>query len=262
MNQGRNYRHMKEINQMSIEELQCNISKLEEQLEGRKGHVFCPNHELEIYLYEYYEKEQQENILNQPLHRLYYELALKQKEKNQTKQTLESFQQAHQYNPTDLEIMASLARVYYNLEDMKQMRRIIDQMYPYIYTSKDLAQYYSLLGSYYLETYQPEFAEALAMYSNLYHENKQTEIDLAFIQKAVGRKLTSASVQELQAILEKQGIPLQPKQQTLGILYHVAKRVKSQGNLEYARQLLILLYQLTRDKEVADLITELKKEER
>lgn len=245
---------------MTMQNIKQKIEQIESEFQKDGGVYFCPNHMLEVYLYEYYFPEQEYNILSEPLHRLYYQLAKCYEENSQWEKVKEALIQAKEYNPVDIEILESLVLAYYHLGELDQMFNLFEQWFPFIFTRQDLAVYYSLLGCYYLEKYQPDIAEGLYMYSNMYCENTQAKNDLAFIEKAVGRTKESHTPEELMEFLAKHQIELQPKKETLGIMYHVALLALKEKNMEYAGSLLMALYELTQDQEVYQLIMDLKSE--
>ena len=249
---------MSEFNKYTQKELREKIAQAEEKYIGKGKALFCPNHELEIYLYGYYLKEEDYEIVNEPLHRMYYELALICKKRNQSENMFEYLNKAKQYNPTDIDILTDIASEYVQIGDNEEALNTLNEMYPYIYTKRDMSMYYSLLDSCYLVKYEPETAEVLAMYSKLFCDNKQADNDLEYIASAVGRKHEKDDPAELQTYISNKNIPIQPAPDTLGILYHTAKKQMTDGNKAYAYQLFSALYQLTLDEDVGEILKHIK----
>jgi hypothetical protein len=212
------------------------------------------NHELEIYLMEFYEENFDYSILSQPLHRVYYEISLQYKKKQAYSDMWDSLEKAYSYNHADMEILYQIVRVFYTEKNYKSMFYMLQNAYPYIYTRRDMGEYYKLLACYFLETYQPDIAEAVYMYSNYFYKNKQADQDLCFIEDAVHRKRKMDSPDEIKKYLVQKGIPVQPSEQTLGMVYQVAIMHMKQKNKEYAKQLLFALYQLTQDSQIKEML--------
>lgn len=245
---------MSEFDKYTQKELREKIAQAEKNHTDTDKTLICPNHELEIYLYGYYMKEEDYEIIQEPLHRMYYELALICKKRNQSENMFEYLKKARQYNPTDIDILTDIASEYAQIGENEKALKTLNEMYPYIYTKRDMSMYYSLLDSCYLAKYEPETAEVLAMYSKLFCENKQADNDLEYIASAVGRKHEKDTPGDLQTYISSKSIPIQPASSTLGILYHTAKKQMSDGNNAYAYQLLSALYQLTLDEEVGEIL--------
>lgn len=245
---------MSEYSKYTQKELKEKIQQVQKNHADTDKVLFCPNHELEIYLYEYYSKNDDYELIAEPLHRMYYELALVCRKRNQSENMFEYLEKARQYNPADIDILTEIASEYVQLGDNEEALKILNEMYPYIYTKRDMSMYYSLLDSCYLAKYEPETAEVLAMYSKLFCENKQADKDLTYIASAVGRKHEKDTPGDLQTYISSKNIPVQPMSSTLGILYHTAKKQMADGNNAYAYQLFCALYQLTLDEEVGEIL--------
>lgn len=243
-----------ELSNMHISDLSNFIKEQEEKILREGGIWFCPNHNLEIRLFEYYDCRSAYGIPNGCFHTMYRVLAHKRIETDDLEGALQAFYRALQYNPTDMEIMEELGKLYWNTGNWPMMQMVAERLYPFCYTRKDIAFYYRLLGCYYLETYEPLLSQIVYTYSNLFYKSKEADSDIRYLEKALEKSMPSYHVTELQDILIKNGIPLQPKQETLGILYGTAKEELKNGRKEYARMLFLFLYQLTHDKEVEKLL--------
>lgn len=258
---------LERMQKMSAAEAETYIEGLEEQELQEGGVWLTPNHELEIYLFAYYVTKDEYRISEIPFHLLYGQLAKKwlaegiRKEQDADidygQKAMQAYRGAMHYNPVDVELLTEVAALYRTQKNWEGMLGTVQSMYPYIFTRKDMSVYYRYLGNYYLETYQPELAEKVYAYSNLYYKNQQADADIHYLEKALDRPMQKLEPQRLQEELQKAGIPGQPKAETLGILYHTAKSSLERGDREYAKQLFICLYQLTQDQEVGEILREL-----
>lgn len=241
----------------TIKELKDFLGQWEELADKSRKTYFCPNHPLEIYLYELERKGEEYDILEWKLHLLYRELAERYIKRNDREYALSFYEKALCYNPLDVEILYGLACLYRNTGNWDMLYKTAVRMYPYCYTRSDMSRYYRLLGTYYLEIYEPDLAEAVYEYSNLYYPSEAADKEIEFLEKALKRKRQFREMDRLQEILKEKGLPLAPRDKTLGLLYKVGKLELERNNLDYARYLFLFLYQLTGDEEAGQILKEL-----
>ncbi|BCJ99827.1 tetratricopeptide repeat protein [Anaerocolumna chitinilytica] len=218
---------------------------------------FSPNHLLELYIYEYKVQGEKFEILDWKLHLIYRELAERYTKKDDLAMALSYYEKALDFNPVDVEVIYGLAHLYRNSGNFDMLYQTAVRMYPFCYTRSDMSKYYRLLGMFYLETYQPELAEALYEYSEYYYPNEVASKEIEFLEKALKRKHQEREISELQEILKKKSIPVIPRQETMGLLYKTAQLELGRNNTEYARFLFLFLYQLTGDEEAGEILTRL-----
>lgn len=263
------------INSLSATEAESYIEELEEEVLQESNVWFSPNHELEVYLYGYYVTKDAYQISEVPFHLFYADLAKKwlaegvsEKKLSQTEvvdeqetdygqKAMQAYTAALTYNPVDVEILTELATLYRTQKNWESMLGTAQRMYPFIFTRKDMAVYYRFLGTYYLEIYKPELSEMVYAYSKLFYKSEQADADIHYLEEAMDRPMKQLNPQEMQQELQNASIPVQPKNETLGILYHTAKKSLEDDNTEYAKQLFTCLYQLTQDPEVENILREL-----
>lgn len=225
--------------------------------EKKNSDFFCPNHPFEIYLYEFERKDAGYDLLDWKLHLLYRELAERYKKRDDRVMALYYYEKALACNPLDVEVLYGLAHLYRNTGNWDMLYKTAERMYPYCYTRADMSKYYRLLGLYFLETYQPDLSEAAYEYSNYYFPNETADKEMKFLEKALKRKRQARELSKLQEILKEKGIPIVPRQETLGLLYQAGKLELGRNNLDYARYLFLFLYQLTGDEEAGEILNSL-----
>jgi tetratricopeptide (TPR) repeat protein len=216
--------------------------------------VFSPNHLLEIYLYQYYIGGEEFEVTDMKIHALYRQLADKFSKKDRVYEAIEIYEKSLAINPLDIETRSELAKLYRRTGKWDLLFKTAEEMYPFCYTISDLSRYYRILGEYYLETYKPEVSAAAYTYSNYFHPTETAGKEILFLEKALNKKFAFENIQELQNILMNENIPLNGKNETLGLLYKTGMLELDKNNTEYACCLLMFLYQLTKDEETGEIL--------
>lgn len=234
------------------------LSEFIEQCEaihsGYEGSWLSPNHNLEIYLCEYFIQMEGYSCTQYKIHELYRKLAEKFIEEDNAEEAMKAFEKSLNWNPVDLDTRFAFAKLYRDLGDWECYLKTVQDSYPFCYSRSDMAKYYRDLGCYYLEIYRPEIAEALYTYSNLFYMSDMAENEISFLETALKRERRQYSYEDLQQILAKEGIPEHPDKSTLALLYRVGKLEQENGNPAYAKYLYVFLYQLTRDEEIEQIL--------
>ncbi len=243
-----------ELTTAEIEEL---IKKTEIDYSVSEKLIFCPNHFFEVYLYEFYTHPEEYRMCSIPIHKMYETLSKRHIDNEEYEKAEKTINIAASYNPVDIEIYETKAKLYRLNRNIEMLKNVADSMHKFCYSRIDCALYYYILGRYYLEMYEPEKACVLYEYSLLFSNKRASELDLEFLEAASHQKKNDYTTEELKNFLLKQKIPVQPKQETLALLYRVAGIEKEQKNIDYARFLYQCLFQLTGDKDVEEQMMEL-----
>lgn len=245
------------LKEMTDKEAEVYVLQQEEKLLAQGSNWFLPNHIVEVYLYEYYLNQNDIKVGEIPLHKMYQILAERSVKEEEYSRAEQYLQKAYEYNPVDIEIQEELGRVYRRKGNWERMHQIARTMYPFCYTKRDIASYYRLNACYHLETYEPEKALQLYAYSNLFYQHPEADADIKYLEAAMQEKIKEFKPDELQSLIKAQQYPIQPKEETLGILYQTALSELRSGNLEYAGILLVYLEQLTGDEEIKKVLSTL-----
>lgn len=237
---------IQEIAKMSLKEAETFLLHEEQKLAAKEistEDCFCPNHALEQYLYEYYTKKREYHLLEIPMHVCFEKLAQKYRAAGEKEAALQILTHAQSYNPVDIELYMARIRISYELNRLTEMHELTLQMYPYLYTARDMAQFYDFLGWYYMGIYDTECAKALYAYSNFCYPNEQARVDLQFLEKAAGGTAYAKKSDRagLRAELQKRGIFVGAKKETLQLVYLVGREAVLAGNTEYGKKLLAIV---------------------
>ncbi|BBF42171.1 hypothetical protein lbkm_0853 [Lachnospiraceae bacterium KM106-2] len=191
---------------------------------------FCPNHMLEVQIFEYFKQPVFYQCLDKELHKHFFELGKKKEEKNGWKEAFRLYDVALKWNPVDLEILAAICHNSIQRKDWNTLKNYAEEALRYCYTNVDLARFYRYLGCYYLEIYQPVTAYALYQYSNEWNHTKAADMEIAYLERAVPDLIksfvaTRSSEDELKAM----GIQRGPEKHTVAIL---KQAVIEESNIE------------------------------
>ncbi len=213
-----------------------------------------PNHNLEIHLFEYFICKDNYNCTEYKLHEIYRRLAAKYIEADNMSAAAGAFDDSLRWNPIDIDTLFEKAKFYRNMQELEKYKELIEDSYSYCYTRSDMARYYRYLGYYYVEMYQPELAEALYTYSNLYYKSEMADQEIKFLKTVMGKKNQILDLEEIKGVIKKAEIPLFPDEHTLFILSETAKTELDSGNKEYAKYLFLFYSQLTGDKNAESIL--------
>lgn len=235
--------------------LESFMEEIEEAYKSQKGTAFSFNHILEVYEYEYFQKPASAPAyteLNISAFYRFYGFVLMHL--NLFTEAIEAYQNALIWNPADLDALLQLTELYKRTRQPEKVKEYSYLCYNYCCTRATLARFYRGLGFYYLEMQKPEIAIPLYIYSNIYYETNQANQELDFLEKALNQPIKEYTIPQLQEVLTKNQIPTGPNPDTLGIAYRVGQLELEAGNIDNARDCFTMVYDLTMDAEVKEIL--------
>ncbi len=210
------------------------------------------NHISEVYLYEYYVSAGREyEISETDTAGIYKEKARKLMADEDIYGAQQEWIKAHFEDPVDMESILSIISCCKHLGDIEGEYSYTTDSYNFCCTRAEMAAYYRNLGWYYLEKYDPDLSVACYMYSQLYEETTQAKDEVKFLEKATNRVIEEKSPDELQKILEKNGIPTGPNNVTLALLYRAGEEAEAAGQYVQALDCYRMVFDLTQDAEIS-----------
>lgn len=227
------------------------IDKLSEEHRKYGEKWFSPNHNLEIYLYEYWVNQEEYECTSYQLNVLYKRQGVAEEKRGMFEKAEQSFLSALEWNPVDIEIYLNLCENYVKRMEWFVLKEIVRKMYHYCYTCVDLSRYYRYLGRYFLEIYQPEISACLYRYSNYWYQTKTADKELDFLKAATADVFADHTLEEDKKLLLEHDIPLRPEAETLALCYHAAKEEKDS---EIQKLYFSMLYQVTGDVEIEKIL--------
>lgn len=230
------------------EQMVNHIKELEQQY--KEGRWLSFNHIAEVYLYEFYGKEEKYKLASDPMNRLYLELGKQYEEDESYAMAMKAYQKAIVWNPADLDARFARIELLKVDGDIASVQEETMELYPYLCTRATMAKFYRNLAFCQLETYQPNLAAMLYQYSNLFFHSEHADNEIAFLEKALNNRYPEWDIHELQAALADKQIPVAAPSQTLGLLYQIGKSEESKGHIQEAMDCYMMVYDLTQDEEV------------
>ena len=183
----------------------------------------CIYHIAEQFLFEYYCQPGEYRISEEDHAGELLSKGLSQEKSGGLMGALQSYEKALAFNAVSTQIYFRLISVHFRLGQLEELFSRTKEVYPYLSTKAEMAQYYRWLGYYYLEKYQPELSAALYRYSTLFSKSAQAEEEIRYLEAAMDRKLADDSERELQVKLQKAGIPVTASNVTLALLYRAGQ---------------------------------------
>lgn len=213
------------------------------------------NHILETYYYAYFLKDVSKlNYTEYNINAMYRLLGYALMKVNRLDEAVMAYNNGLNWNPVDLDTLLQLGELYKMTNNIKSLRKVSFEAYNFCCSRATLARFYRNLGYHYLESYKPEIARVLYMYSNIYFETENAVNELKFISETLKDSTDNIPLKDMQEILEKEKIPLGPNSDTLGITFRVGQIEMDNGNFENAADCFAMVYDLTMDEEVKALL--------
>lgn len=239
------------------------LKKIEKALSDEKEQLFSFNHILEAYYFRFFKNQGEKEIHYAPFnigafYRFYGYLLIRLEN---YKDAITAYETALDWNPVDLDSLFQLSELYKKTKDLKNTKEITLKAYNYCCSRATMAHFYRNLGFYYLESYQPEVATALYIYSTIFAPSESAKRDLEYLEKALKRPTPDLSVAEMQKILEENKIPTGPNPDTVGITFRTGQLELENKHYETARDCFMLVYDLTLDKETKNILESLPQTE-
>ncbi len=219
----------------------------------------CLNHIAEFYLYEYYIVGEKSYKLK-PLHeyREHISNGYKLMEEGDYSNAVNEWLKALDDNPVSVEVLGKLASCYKYLYDIEKEYEYTVKAYDYCCTRAEMAAYYRNLGWYYLEKYKPEVSVACYKYSGLFVKTDQVYSEIHFLEAATQKSFKDLSVEAIQKILVEESIPIKANSVTLALIYKAGLEAYDNGNIKEAYECFCMVYDLTQDEEVEQIIKHLE----
>ncbi len=233
-----------------MKQLEVQLQELEEKYRDQKCYSF--NHIMELYLYQYYKRDYDFGLSEEPMNLWYMDLGNKFEKKENMEKAYEAYKKAIEWNPVDLDARFAKIELEKKFKRLEEVLKQTLELYSYLCSRATMARFYRNLGFYYTEKYQPQTANYLYEYSNLFFQTKNADSELEYIRKAMQKNNPQPNVYELQAKISELKIPVAAPSQTLGLLYEIGKSEEQKGNLQQAMDCYLLVYDLTQDEEIME----------
>lgn len=177
---------------------------------------------------------------------------------NRIEEANKALEKAVRWCPTSSDIWFEYTETFKMLHDLKTFYEKTLQGFRFATTPSAVARCYRNLGYFFIELELWEEAHNCYIMSLQFErESQQAMSELYYISTKCDKKLGDPSIEELNAMGEKYGIPIGADDDVLGIAYAYGKHLKEEGDKESARYFLNILYSLTDDEDIKVMLDEL-----
>lgn len=165
-----------------------------------------------------------------------------------------AFEKAVYWNPVGVPCLLELAEMKYRKKSYKSFLKIIKDCLKYTYSIIELAVCYSNLGRYFYDKGDLDTSSAMYIVSDYFKPNEFVLKKLEGIAKEQNRKFKRLSSEEMKSICERNDISFGVNPEIIKLAAGVGTDAKRQGNIQAAKYCYDILFSLTGDKAVQDMI--------
>jgi tetratricopeptide (TPR) repeat protein len=216
------------------------------------------NHVMEYYIFAYYYKPVADvkctDVPYGEYYRAYGDLCIELEKYNAAEA---AYNNAVKWNPVDLDAILGIAESCKYRNKLSEYFHLTKQAYRYCCTRATMARYYRNMGFYFLSTYKPEVARACYIYSNIYYHTENADSELAYLETALKDETPKMEIREMQKIFAENEIEPGPNPDTIGVIYQVGKLMMNDGANKLAKDCFSIVYDITQEKELEELLNEL-----
>ncbi len=159
--------------------------------------------------------EEKPNIVDIPIHYVYYFLGLAYLDDSIYEDALTNFFKSISINPFFAKSIFKISECYRKSNELDKMYDFLMNNHKYIYNADDLADFYSRLGDYYYDSKNYGFANTLYSYSEYYKSTGYNQKQLSNISRNEGRLVKVDSINEIIPYLKEKQIPISISEEIL-----------------------------------------------
>ena len=165
---------------------------------------------------------------------------------------------ARRWNPANAKIAFEYMETYKVLGEIDQFLALTKETFKYAFRALDLARCYRNLGYYFIENEMYKEAAGCYLMSLQYdRDNKTAQSELYYIQSKAPQGFTEPTLEEFKEYGNKYGFPIGAYDDVLGIAFSYGKRMAQDGQTEGAVYCLEIVYELTDDESIKEMIENL-----
>ena len=172
----------------------------------------------------------------------------------------EFLEKARRWNPANAKIAFEYMETYKVLGEKEKFAELTKETFKYAFRPQDVARCYRNLGYYFIEKELYKEAAGCYLMSLQYdRDNKTAQSELYYIQSKAPKGFKEPTVDELRAYGVKYDFPIGVSDDILGIAFSYGKHFAQEGQAEGAIYCLEIVYELTKDESIKELIDKLQK---
>lgn len=213
----------------------------------------------EILFNEYIKTDREVKIISsdEPVCDLYYIYGFLLLENKKYDEAEDALNKALEYNPVSASIILELSEIYRIKKDLEKYKEYVKRAYTFSYQPGDLATVYRNMGYYYTKEKNYELAIALYLHSIKYELNNLAYMEIEKIEEK-GYETNMKQGEEV-SILEENDIPTEANSFIIETVKKIAKEFEMADLYNQANYFYKILYELTLDDNVLDIIYKLEK---
>jgi tetratricopeptide (TPR) repeat protein len=128
----------------------------------------------------------------------------------------------------------------------------------FAYTRSALARCYRNLGYYYIEQNNYDLAIALYLLSLEYEpDQKSAQSELFYVSTKTGIDINKFGDEDIMKILKSNSIQIGATDLVVGVAYNIGEMAQENNNIDHARFYYNIVYELTKDESIKELIDKL-----
>lgn len=173
----------------------------------------------------------------------------------------ETLVKARKWNPVNSSIAFEYMETFKVLGELDKFARLTREQFNFAFSSKDVARCYRNLGFYFVE--KEVYDAAILCYfqsMNFDKDSKNAQSELYYIQSKTGKPIVPPEQDEVEELVKKYDIPLETTNNVIGLAFAVAKQMMDDKQPEFAAYMLEIVYDLTGDEQIKDLLDKMKDE--
>ena len=220
---------------------------------------FCFPNALEMAIFaisEKYEKTMRKATYN--FAEIYYMYAYSLIEIKKLDKAEDALKTALKWNPVSTAIMGELSEVYKQKKDYDNYLYWSKRIIQYASSSKMLARGYRNIAYYYCDIGEYEKSAATYYFSRAFEESKQVTSELFYISEQLGKLPEAPNPEYIKELFEQEDIQYGASDFVIGAAYQISKSCIEDNDQENALYYLYVVYDLTHDESILDIINKLK----
>ena len=220
---------------------------------------FCFDNALEIAIFAISEKyEKTIRKATYDFAEIYYMYAYSLIENEKLAEAEDALKTALKWNPVSTAIMGELSEIYKLKKDYDNYLYWSKRIIQYASSSKILARGYRNIAYYYCDIGEYEKSAAIYYFSRAFEESKQVTSELFYISEQLGRLPEAPNPEQIKGLFEQEDIQYGASDFVIGAAYQISKSCIENNDRENALYYLYVVYDLTHDESILDIINKLK----
>ena len=239
------------------------MKKAEEEIlfqNDNESEYFTFNEFFEEALYIYHNKPKRKiRAATIPFSSIYFQhgnLLFEQKKYEEARLVLEK---AMRWNPINSDILFEHMETFKVTGDIEKFAELTRKAFQYVFKPKDIARCYRNMGYYFIEKKKYKVATACYFMSLEFEkENKAAQSELYYIHTKTSKEFCEPTFDEIKMYGEKYDFPIGGSDDVIGLALSYGEHFLDDGQVEGAIYCLEIVYNLTHNDKIKNLIEELK----